>query len=111
MTKQQSAPRRTVPEVRMKLVEKAETKQAKGDTNAQHNAQTAPDSNASKPAGKGPRQEIIKKSPVKANVESYDQLYSSFDWEDAKKELSYFAGGKLNAGYNAIDRHLHNGRK
>jgi acetyl-CoA synthetase len=95
----------------MKVVEKADSKQAKGDTKAQHSAETAGDRKASNQSGKGPRKEIIKKFPVKANVESYEQLYSSFTWEDAKKELSYFAGGKLNAGYNAIDRHLHDGRR
>ena len=57
------------------------------------------------------RPEILKKFPVKANVENYDEYYSNFRWEDAKKEISYFPGGKLNAAYNAVDRHIFSGRK
>ncbi len=57
------------------------------------------------------RREIIKKSPVKANVEDYASLYASFSWDQAKSELSYFAGGKINAAYNAVDRHLNDGRR
>jgi len=95
----------------MKLVEKAESKQAKGDTKAADESEKKTGKEDSQRKSKGPRQEIIKKFPVKANVENYDQLYSSFTWDDAKKEVSYFAGGKLNAAYNAVDRHLHNGRR
>jgi len=57
------------------------------------------------------RAELIKKSPVKANLEDYESVYNSFSWEEAKKEISYFPGGKVNAGYNAIDRHINNGRR
>jgi len=57
------------------------------------------------------REEVLKKFPVKANVENYEQLYETFNWDDAKREISYFAGGKVNAAYNAIDRHLHDGRR
>lgn len=62
-------------------------------------------------AGPSTRPEIIKKYPVKANLEDYETTYASFSWEDAKKELSYFSGGKINAAYNAIDRNLINGRR
>lgn len=60
---------------------------------------------------KAPKQEIIKKFPVKVNLENYEEAYANFDWADAKKELSYFAGGKINAAYNAVDRHMHDGRR
>lgn len=60
---------------------------------------------------RGVRKEIIKKFPVKANVENYESLYSTFTWESAREEISYFAGGKVNAAYNAVDRHLHDGRR
>jgi hypothetical protein len=60
---------------------------------------------------KGVRQEIIKKFPVRCNLEDYETTYNTFSWEDAKREISYFAGGKVNAAYNAVDRHLVNGRK
>ena len=59
----------------------------------------------------GEKREILKKFPVKANLEDYESLYSQFSWEDGKKEINYFAGGKLNAAYNAIDRHMHDGRR
>lgn len=60
---------------------------------------------------RGARREILKKFPVKANLEDYESTYSTFSWDDAKKEINYFAGGKVNAAYNAIDRHLHDGRR
>lgn len=60
---------------------------------------------------KGTRREILKKFPVKANLEDYESAYATFSWEDGKREIGYFAGGKLNAAYNAVDRHLHDGRR
>ena len=60
---------------------------------------------------RGAKAELIKKSPVKANVEDYEGLYSTFSWEDAKSEIAYFTGGKLNAAYNAVDRHMRDGRR
>lgn len=86
----------------MKLVEKPDTRKSEMQTDA------GCDETQQKSRG---RQELIKKFPVKANVENYEQLYSSFTWDDAKKELYFFAGGKLNAAYNAIDRHMHDGRR
>jgi acetyl-CoA synthetase len=85
----------------MKTVEKPETK---GDTGSDA-------MKASHRLPKGTRVEVIKKCPVKANIENYEEAYNTFSWEEAKKEISYFAGGKVNAAYNAIDRHLHNGRR
>lgn len=60
---------------------------------------------------RGARKEIIKKFPVKANLESYSEAYATFSWEQARAEISYFAGGKVNAAYNAVDRHLNDGRR
>jgi acetyl-CoA synthetase len=57
------------------------------------------------------RPEIIKKSSVKVNIEDYESACASFSWEEARKEISYFPDGKLNAAYNAIDRHIKNGRR
>ncbi|MDZ4835430.1 MAG: acetate--CoA ligase [Candidatus Melainabacteria bacterium] len=59
----------------------------------------------------GARQEIIKKFPIDPNLKNYEDTYASFNWEDAKKELTYFAEGKLNAAYNAVDRHMNDGRR
>lgn len=60
---------------------------------------------------RGARREIIKKSPVKANLQEYAGYYNSFDWGQARCEISYFHSGKLNAAYNAVDRHMHDGRR
>ncbi len=62
-------------------------------------------------APRGVRRELIKKCPVHANLSDYESTYATFSWEDAKAEISYFAGGKVNAAYNAIDRHLSRGRR
>ena len=93
----------------MKLVEKSEEKQAAVTTKDKAPAGKADDKEA-KPAP-ATRPELIKKHPVKANLEDYDNAYNSFSWEEAKKEISYFPGGKVNAAYNAIDRHVSNGRR
>lgn len=59
----------------------------------------------------GQRREIIKKYPVKANLEDYEAAYASFSWDDAKKDISWFADGKMNAAHNAVDRHMNDGRR
>jgi acetyl-CoA synthetase len=55
--------------------------------------------------------EIIKKPHGVPNLEAYEKAYATFAWEDGREEITYFAGGKLNAAYNAIDRHLTLGRR
>jgi len=55
--------------------------------------------------------EIIKKVAVAPNLPAYEQVYGSFDWHQARSEIDYFADGKLNAAYNALDRQLINGRR
>jgi acetyl-CoA synthetase len=57
------------------------------------------------------KREVIKKFPVKANLEDYATTYAAFSWESARSELAYFAGGKINAAYNAVDRHMNDGRR
>jgi acetyl-CoA synthetase len=59
----------------------------------------------------GIRKEVIKKAAGRPNLESYDHAYATFTWEEGKKEITYFADGKVNAAYNALDRHLQNGRR
>ena len=44
------------------------------------------------------------------NLHDYDQVRRSFSWAIAKKEISWF-DDKLNAAYNAVDRHLATFRK
>lgn len=50
----------------------------------------------------------LKKPP---NLANYDKWQKEFIWKDAEKELDWFAGKKINAAYNAIDRHASGGRK
>jgi acetyl-CoA synthetase len=101
----------------MKVVEKdPKGSSSSGSKNTGHKAKNAAqtaDQLSTEPhkTPKGVRQEIIKKFPVRCNLEDYETTYNTFSWEDAKREISYFAGGKVNAAYNAVDRHLVNGRK
>ena len=54
---------------------------------------------------------LIRKSlTAKPNLENYEKTYKTFKWADAEKEISWF-NGKLNAAYNAIDRHAETWRK
>ncbi len=54
--------------------------------------------------------QIIRKSGIEPNLENYEGSYATFDWLHGNKEIDYFADGKINAAFNAIDRHLHKGR-
>jgi acetyl-CoA synthetase len=42
---------------------------------------------------------------VDPNLEDYEKTYKSFSWRDIRGDLTWF-GGKLNAAYNAVDRHV-----
>ncbi len=56
--------------------------------------------------------DTIKKFPVKANLANYQPLYDTFNYDKSlSDEIIYYADGSLNVAYNAIDRHLVNGRK
>ena len=60
------------------------------------------------------KSDIFKKVPVPKNppnLEDYDEAYRSFDWKLARKELDWFDGTKINAAYNAVDRHTQTWRK
>ncbi|MGD9684960.1 MAG: AMP-binding protein [Candidatus Obscuribacterales bacterium] len=57
------------------------------------------------------RQEIIKKCPINPNLVNYEKSYQTFDWDQARGELDWFASGKINAAYNAVDRHMSDGRR
>jgi acetyl-CoA synthetase len=51
---------------------------------------------------------VVHKRPgtVLPNLADYDAACRSFDWETARRELSYLPGGRgLNIGYEAVDRH------
>ncbi|MGN8645366.1 acetate--CoA ligase [Gracilibacillus sp. HCP3S3_G5_1] len=43
------------------------------------------------------------------NLNNYNEIYRTFDWSDAKALLSAAKTGKINAAYEAIDRHVDDG--
>ncbi len=49
----------------------------------------------------------IKKSEAgkPPHLDDYQKTYDNFDWEEAKKEITYFEDGTVNAAYNALDKH------
>ena len=51
-----------------------------------------------------------KDSKVLPNLHNYEAVYRSFDWKSARSQLDWF-DGKINAAYNAVDRHTHTWRK
>lgn len=53
---------------------------------------------------------IEKQLKVKPNFEYNKEFHDSFSYEDIKKELSYFDDGKMNAAYNAVERHIKAGK-
>ena len=55
--------------------------------------------------------ELIKKYPVKANLENYDESALTFDFAEAEQYITGFSGGKINAAYEAVDRHATTWRK
>ena len=89
----------------MKLVEKTEPEKSKSGADGE--TQCSDQGKGSQKA----RKEIIKKFPVSPNLTDYDHTYGSFDWDQARSEIAWFGGGKVNAAYNAVDRHLFDGRR
>lgn len=45
------------------------------------------------------------------NLKNYEETYRHFDWTEAEKHFSWHETGKLNAAYEAIDRHAESFRK
>lgn len=93
----------------MKVAEQSLSK--KSGKEAQKGAESPAQKLESEASSKGVRKEIIKKFPVRCNLEDYATTYNTFTWDQARSEIAYFHDGKVNATYNAIDRHLTAGRK
>ena len=45
------------------------------------------------------------------NMGDYDRTYKDFSWYTAKNGIAFFEDGRLNAAYDAIDKHLYTDRK
>lgn len=58
-----------------------------------------------------PAKEIIKKYPVDPAIANYEKAYTSFSWQEARSEVHWFGGDMVNAAYNAVDRHMYDGRR
>ncbi len=54
---------------------------------------------------------ITKKLKFTPNLLDYEKESRNFNWLKAKKEITWLAKGKLNAAYNAVDRHAQSERK
>jgi len=52
--------------------------------------------------------EVIEKDSfsVEPNMDDYEKAYSDFSLSKMKKELDWFGNNKMNAAYNAVDRHM-----
>src|SRR3990170_3594357 len=51
------------------------------------------------------------KFKVFPHLKDYQEAYRNFSWQIAAKDIAFFPDGKLNAAYNAVDRHLNSSRK
>lgn len=48
---------------------------------------------------------------ITPHLSDYEKTYREFSWKDAEKELEWFEDGKLNAAYEAVDRHAKSWRR
>ncbi|MTH52804.1 acetate--CoA ligase [Bacillus mangrovi] len=55
--------------------------------------------------------EALPASKGNHNLADYDEAYQNFDWKNAEKHFSWHQTGKMNAAYEAIDRHAETHRK
>ncbi|PYI52054.1 acetate--CoA ligase [Paenibacillus flagellatus] len=53
--------------------------------------------------------DIVKATATDANLPSYEEARQSFDWAEVEKQFSWYATGKVNMAYEAIDRHVEAG--
>lgn len=49
--------------------------------------------------------------PGDYHLRDYDETYANFDWTEVEKAFSWYETGKVNAAYEAIDRHAESHRK
>lgn len=55
-------------------------------------------------------QERLEVTAQNPNLPSYEAARETFNWESVEKEFSWYETGKVNMAYEAIDRHLEQGR-
>lgn len=54
--------------------------------------------------------EVIATVAERSNLGDYDQACAQFSWEEVKKDFTWNETGKVNMAYEAIDRHVEEGR-
>ncbi|ARU63368.1 acetate--CoA ligase [Tumebacillus avium] len=54
--------------------------------------------------------ELLDVMATDSNLQNYEDAYATFDWKDVEQEFSWNTTGNVNAAYEAIDRHVENGR-
>ena len=52
------------------------------------------------------KKDEITELQVEPNLLDYERAREEFRWEDIKKELDWFDGGKINIAYEVLDRHV-----
>lgn len=57
------------------------------------------------------RMEALPAGQGNYNLKSYEETYASFNWKEAEKAFSWSETGKVNAAYEAIDRHAESDKK
>ncbi|WP_422822727.1 acetate--CoA ligase [Ureibacillus thermosphaericus] len=45
------------------------------------------------------------------HLKNYEETYANFDWKEVEKAFTWYKTGKVNAAYEAIDRHAESDRK
>lgn len=55
-------------------------------------------------------QERIPATATKANLTNYEDAAANFNWEQIESQFSWHATGKVNMAYEAIDRHVEQGK-
>ncbi|GIP25252.1 acetyl-coenzyme A synthetase [Paenibacillus sp. J23TS9] len=54
--------------------------------------------------------EILKSVVQASNLGDYEEARSQFQWEEVEKHFSWYTTGKVNMAYEAVDRHVEEGR-
>ncbi|WP_199615003.1 acetate--CoA ligase [Paenibacillus alkalitolerans] len=55
--------------------------------------------------------EVLRSKVTDSNLKSYTETYEQFKWEDVHPNFSWHATGKVNMGYECIDKHTLTSRK
>ncbi|WP_018131017.1 acetate--CoA ligase [Effusibacillus pohliae] len=54
--------------------------------------------------------ELIPVMTSEHNLKNYEEAYATFKWEDVEKEFTWHQTGRVNIAYEAVDRHVDEGR-